>query len=784
MTYEFNDGWSCCILPCGEWRDVTLPHDAMAEIPRSSNSRGGAGLGWYDGCDVEYKREFDAVAGKIHIFEFEGVYRNAVVSINGVIAAKHDYGYTGFYVDATEYLTDGRNEITVTAHNSDQPNSRWYSGTGIYRPVRLHVLDEAHIDLDGIKIKTLSVSPPTVEVRVSTSCGGEAEVSIERCGATVKSETVVTDGECRIVFDMDGAELWSPENPALYDCRVAFAGDVKNVPFGIRTIACDRKNGFTVNGNRVILYGACVHHDNGILGARCYAESEIRKAELIKSVGYNAVRSAHNPCSKAFLDACDRLGLLVMDEYADMWYIRKNKYDYADSVEANYERDITDMINKDCNHPSVVMYSLGNEVAETGEERGVELLKRMKAVCKELDDRPVTVGVNIFFNYLYSIGLGQYSDKKAEKSAGGSGKKKVGSEFFNALAGRFGAGFMKTMAKLPGCDRRTRDSFAVTDIAGYNYGIKRYLHDLKKYPERVIVGSETFCADLSEFLEIANRHNGVIGDFVWAGIDYLGEAGVGAWEYAEYAKAPFGSFGWISAGSGRIDLAGNFLGEALYTGVVLGKMPSPQIAVVPLDHAEKKHSPSAWKFSNALPSWAWEGCDGRTAQVEVYARAHTVELYIDNKRVGSKKAGKNCRTDFKIKYVPGTLTAVAKDRDGNEISRTSLCSAGADTQIRLTPEPMRSDENIVYIPITYCDGDGVWKPTARGNITVTADGGELLALGNACPYNEVGFASNTTDTYYGRALAVVRITSDTARISASDGMRSAITEVRRGRNRD
>ena len=234
-----------------------------------------------------------------------------------------------------------------------------------------------------------------------------------------------------------------------------------------------------MNGRRVIIRGACIHHDNGILGARCYEEAEERKIRILKENGYNAVRSAHNPCSKALLRACDRLGVMVMDEYCDMWYIHKTMYDYADYVQDWYEKDLTDMIDKDYNHPSVIMYSLGNEVAETGQKRGIEFFRQMRTVCKSLDsERPVTTGVNIFFNLLHALGFGVYDDKKAKTNP----QKKVGSEFFNNLAGVFGDTFMKTMAKLHGCDVKTRGCYAAMDVAGYNYGILRYKHDIKSTP--------------------------------------------------------------------------------------------------------------------------------------------------------------------------------------------------------------------------------------------------------------------------------------------------------------
>ena len=264
---------------------------------------------------------------------------------------------------------------------------------------------------------------------------------------------------------LSGAELWSPEHPKLYTCEVSFGDDQALESFGIRSLSWGAE-GLCLNGQRILLQGACVHHDNGILGARCFPEAEERKVILLKKAGFNAVRSAHNPCSKAFLDACDRLGMLVLDEFADQWYIPKTKYDYTRYFAAWWREDLRAMVEKDDNHPSVIMYSIGNEVSETAREEGVQWTDTMVKYIRELDgSRPVTCGVNLFFNDLSAKGLGVYSEKKAKKA---KGNQHVGSQFFNALAGLLGQEFMKRGAVLPGCDRNTRDAYARLDVAGYN----------------------------------------------------------------------------------------------------------------------------------------------------------------------------------------------------------------------------------------------------------------------------------------------------------------------------
>ena len=778
---NFNGGWKYRHLNTdNEWKCVTLPHDSAIYEERSNTAEAGVNTGWYLGADYEYVKTFsvpDGYKDKNVIFEFEGVYRNAEVYINGEKAVYRPYGYTNFYVTADKFLKYGEeNEIRVTARNADQPNSRWYSGAGIYRPVNMYVGDKKRITLNGVKIKTLSLYPAVVEVTVNVTGVGDIAVSVEKNGEEIVSDKKSqNDGNAVFALEIPDAKLWSVDTPELYTCKLKYEDDVQEHKFGIRTLTCDHTDGLKINGERVIIRGACIHSDNGILGARSYPEAEERKIKILKENGYNAIRSAHNPCAKSLLDACDKLGMLVMDEYCDMWYIHKNRYDYADYIVDWYARDIKDMIEKDYNHPSVIMYSLGNEVAETGEKRGIELFKNMKAVCKQYDDyRPVTTGVNIFFNYLYALGFGQYSDKKAEKNP----NKKVGSEFFNNLAGLFGDKFMKTMAKLPGCDRKTRDCFAVMDVAGYNYGIKRYKHDIKKYPERIILGSETFCSDAYAFWEFAKTNPALIGDFVWAGMDYLGEVGVGSWEYREYAPDFLHGAGWVTAGSGRVDLIGNPLGEALYTKVAFELTDIPQIAVVPVSHTGEKHSPSAWKFSNAIASWSWNGLDGKKASVEVYSRAPAVELYINGKKVAKKKFKKNCRFDFKVKYKGGEITAVNIGKDGKELSRNSLKTAGTETVLSVLPEKTQVKEGeVCFIRLKYTDGNGAVKPLERGIINVAVSGGELLAIGNACPFNKLGYTGCETDTYYGEALAVVKANGENFSVTAGDGRYTGSAEI-------
>ena len=769
MKTDFNSGWRYGHLGETARAEVELPHDAMLRERRGADCPGGKNTGWFEGHDYVYEKRFSVPEEwreREIYFEFEGVYRNAKVYLNGTLAAQRAYGYSGFYFRANEFLRFGEeNEIRVEAFNADQPNSRWYTGAGIYRPVWLHVLPKRHISPYGVKVKAVSFDPPAVRVEVKSNGEGDVRVEIADGERILARTDGRSDGLFRTEFSLPDAQLWSLEDPKLYECRVTYGEDVRSVPFGIRIVECSAEKGFRINGERVILRGACVHHDNGLLGACAYDFAEERKVRLLKEAGYNAVRSSHNPCSKAFLRACDRLGMLVLDEFTDMWYIHKLKYDYANYFEAEWQRDLYSMVEKDYNHPSVVMYSIGNEVAETAQKRGIGLTRDMTEFLHALDDRPVTCGVNIFFNLLSSLGMGIFTDEKAAKSDRVSVQKKpkkprkekaVGSEFFNKLAGLYGAASMKLGAMLPGCGLKTKDAFAALDVAGYNYGCWRYKGDLRRYPHRVILGSETYCADARSFWVLAQRAPALIGDFVWTGIDYLGEVGLGAWEYADYIPDFKPDVGWLCAASGRLDITGRLWGEVAYTRVAFGLDPVRVAAVRP-DRAFEKHSASAWRMSNALESWSWTGCEEKQTRVEVYATGKRVALYLNGRCVGRKKVPASARVHFKVKYEPGELVAVSYAKDGSELGRAGLHSGKEGARLTLLPEKAAlAPGDLCYVRLQYTDEQGQLLPLARGEISVEAEGGTLIGLGSACPYNERGFLSDKTDTYYGEALAIVK----------------------------
>lgn len=767
---DFNRGWLCRPLdgagaPC----PVTLPHDAMRAEARANGSAGENNTGWYAGGDYEYTKRFPAPEewrGQAVLLEFEGVYHNAEVWLNGEQIHFRPYGYTNFYVELSPRLRYGEeNKLRVVARNADQPNSRWYSGTGIYRPVWLWLAGADHIPVNGLRVRTVDWRTGEIEVTVNTTRPGTVVVDIFEGDGDAPVACVAGEsrgGQAVFSVAIPHVKLWDCDTPNLYRCRASFGEDEAEETFGVRTLAWG-EDGLTINGRRVILRGACIHHDNGLLGACAFPEAEARRVRILKEQGYNALRSAHNPCSKALLDACDRLGMLMMDEYVDHWYIHKTKYDYVNHFADWWRQDLKDMADKDFNHPCVILYCTGNEVSETAQPKGIALTGEMTRYLHEVDGtRPVTCGINIFFNFLSSMGMGVYSDDKAEKAAAQAEKPKkdpkkkpVGSEFYNTLACLMGDWFMKTGATLPPCDWKTRDAYANLDIAGYNYGIFRYERDLRRYPQRLILGSETFCKDAYAFWELAKKHPRILGDFVWAGMDYIGETGEGCAEYDDY-KFDGEPCRRMTGGNGRVDLLGKPRAEAAYTRVAFEREPGPYIAVTPV-YQRSKLQLTGWQLTKALESWSWRGCAGMPAVVEVYARAYQVELLLNGNSVGRKRLKNSCRAVFKTTYADGELTAVSYDSAGKEIGRYTLATAGPDTELRLIPEEETvKPGGLAFVWLRYTDGQGVWKPMEKHTLTVSVENGALAGLGSANAYAEGNYTQDSTPTYYGEAMAIVR----------------------------
>ena len=533
--------------------------------------------------------------------------------------------------------------------------------------------------------------------------------------------------------------------------------------FGIRKITWSKK-GLFINGKETLLRGGCVHHDNGVIGAASLPESEWRRVRILKEQGFNAIRVSHNPASTAMLEACDYYGMYVMDETFDMWYVRKTKYDYGNDFKECWKSDVKAMVERDYNHPSVIMYSIGNEVSEPGKPDGVEQGKEIINFIKSIDSsRAVTGGMNLMIMGNYAKGKGQYDnvDKAQSASAAYDEKAKNASLFFNMMATFIGPGMNKA-GNSDKVDKLTTPILDALDIAGYNYANGRYPMEATKHPDRVVVGSETFPYELGKNWDMVKKYPYLVGDFMWTAWDYIGEAGLGAWSYT--GGMPFNRpYPWVLGGAGVIDILGNPDASAGFAKAVWHITEKPVIGVRPVNHPGVRVSKSVWRGTNAMESWSWKGCEGNKAEVEVFADAYQVELLLNGKSLGRKKI-KDYKAMFKTKYSSGQLTAISYDSNGNMIEKSSLKSA-VKSKICISPEKDKYEiGDIAYININIQDSEGIVESNADETLKVMVEGGELLGFGSANPCTKEDFTKGEYTTYYGKSQAVIRKTSDKCQI--------------------
>lgn len=790
---DWNSGWSFYPVDRREClRTVTLPHDAMLEENRDSANPSDSAGAYFAGGIYHYEKRFSVKpewkSKELHLL-FEGIYQTADILINGQLAAQVKYGYAETEVNITPYLClDGENVVEVLADNSKQPNSRWYSGAGIYRPVNLWVLEPDGLVLDGIQVKTISIQPAIVQVDTRHNRGC-AKVEIIKDGRLVASGS-----GSKAVIEIPDAQLWSAEHPEIYQCQVVLEEnnaefDRQTVNFGIRTLSWSSK-GFLVNGQETLFQGGCIHHDNGILGACAYDEAEWRKVRILRENGFNALRISHNPSSRAMLDACDQLGMYVMDETWDMWFRHKSKYDYAEHFDGCWQDDVKQLVRRDYNHPSVVMYSIGNEVSEPVSEKGQELEHKIVELVHQLDDsRAVTGGFNLTILYNASKGMLMYNEEggvnqdAANNMSGDSHEEEktgmpqeMNSTIFNQLIQQVGIG-MNHATDSEDADKAISPALDLLDIAGYNYASGRYPLEEQAHPSRVILGSETFPQEIYHNWQMVKRYPYLVGDFMWTAWDYLGEAGLGCWTCRPDAMNFNKPYPFLLGGAGVISILGDADGEALYANIVWNENASPRIAVRPLNQPEEKLIKSVWRGTNAIPAWSWRDYEGHKAVVEVYGRGVEAELLLNGNSI-ARQPMTEYRAMFDTVYQSGTLTAVVYDENGSEVGRDTLSSAVGCIKPVIHCESQPVSGKLLYVNIDLCGDNGIVERAQDRKLSVQVTGGELLGYGSGCPCTEESYLTGTYTTWQGRSQAVIRVgNAESLTITVFDGTERTVQTV-------
>ena len=742
------------------WRLLDLPHDwSIEDIPGTnspfdSNAIGGIDAGYLVGGTGWYRKTFmlpQDLAGKKFLLQFDGVYMNADIWLNGEKVGNHPYGYTSFRYDITGLLNPGKENIIAVKVNNEGRNSRWYSGSGIYRHVWLSVLEPVHTDPWYLFITTPQAEENQATVNIRTTVFNETSMAeevtlitqvMDKTGVQIvqdkTTQSVAAGGSTEFIqsLPMTSAELWSPENPVLYtavsEVSILSEGTEKTTDrletqFGVRTIAINAREGFLLNGSPLELKGACMHHDNGPLGAAAYDRAEERRVELMKASGYNSIRTAHNPPSTAFLDACDRLGILVIDEAFDMWSEPKNPDDYSLYFDEWWQKDIESMVLRDRNHASVVLWSIGNEIPERGKPEGAALARQLADYVNKLDPtRMVTSAVNSVT-----------PDKDP---------------YFDAL-----------------------------DVSGYNYAIDNYVSDHKRLPERIIIATESFPLEAYEYWMAVVDYPWVIGDYVWTGYDYLGEASIGWLGYPHE-----GSFyPWTHAYCGDIDICGFKRPPSYYRDVIWGDgkqisvFVRPPVPSFPLN--PKKEVWSKWEWQDVVARWNWEGYEGTELTIEVYSSSPEVELFLNQKSLGRKSTNRGNKwiATYQVPYEPGILSAKGYNGPA-EVASCELKTASEPVKILLSADrtSIKADgQDLSYVTVELLDENEVRNPLSSNLINFEIEGpGTIVAVGSSNPMSTESFKQSLRKAYQGRCLVIVKsgYTPGEIRLKASsDGLTQA-----------
>lgn len=770
----FNDNWQFWKAKHEDQKQtIDLPHDAMRFEKRVPNLKKGVDTGFYPGGLYYYEKQFqwEPMLDNESVFlEFAGVYQKSEVSLNGEVIGCNLYGYTDFILDLSDKLKKGENVLTVKVDNTQTPNSRWYSGSGIYRDVYLLTGQKPHILPQDVTVTTKAIDPAVIHIAVETNESTDYEFHT----SVLAGDRLVGSASGQTVdIEIPDAYLWNTDDPYLYTVQTQLLKDgevldTNVVKTGIRTLNWDHTKGFEVNDQSTKLFGGCIHHDNGILGANTFKTAEKRRVKRLKEAGFNAIRYTHNPAPETFLDACDEVGIYVMVEAFDMWEERKSDYDYGLYFKTEWQKDIKAMIQVAKNHPSVIMYSIGNEIMDIGLSTGKYWTNRLANYARQLDGtRPVTLAFSPSLTPMAAQGLGLNESKVTiddivDPLEIETKSQNAGSELLNQLMTEA----PENLAKLgdPAIfDSLAEPSMSAVDIVGINYSNGNYEYHSAKQPHDIVLGTENFIPQLAEHWEYIEQHSEVIGEFLWTAWDYLGEAGIGLPVYGESISErglnqPYPS---LTGNAGIFDLTGHEEAHGYFVQAVWHKLNKPYIGVRPLNHANEKVAFGIWRATDAIASWSWAGCEGVMADIEIYATGSAVELFQDGKSFGRQKLEKYHAT-FQTKYYPGSLSVKSFDEKGQVIGENELQSANSQTQLTVKPEEREIstvNKDIAFIDIALTDDRGIVKMLEDREIRVVVKGpGKLIGLGSADPAPEENdpYIGHQCLTCNGRAQAIIR----------------------------
>lgn len=799
-SQSFDDGWlfaldipeddaSAADFDDSAWRRLNLPHDWSIEGDFSADNLSGTGGGFLPGGLGWYRKHFtlDEPQTPENVYiDFDGVYMDASVYVNGVLLGTRPYGYISFSYDLTPYIKYGEdNVIAVRVDNSLLPDSRWYSGCGIYRNVWLRRLNPVHIAQWGQQVLPTDVTDESARLSVVTSVEGESGSALtvkallsDPSGKVVAQESSAVENSLSVLeFSVPAPSLWSVDSPSLYTVSTELISDGKVIDTyetktGFRYTSFDPVKGFSLNGKPMKLNGVCLHHDAGALGTAVSERAIERQLQIMKGMGVNAIRCSHNPPAPELLDLCDRMGFVVMDEAFDMWRKRKTKYDYARYFNEWHEKDLTDFVVRDRNHPSIIMWSIGNEVLEQWTDASADTLSLDQAnlilnfghketvkaeseglsvntllACKLADmvrgldpSRPITSGCNEpgSYNHLFKGGA------------------------LDIIGYNYHEGWFKDVpSTFPGMPFVVTESVSALMTRGYyrmpsdTMFVWPSSWDKPFFDESVSCSSYDNChvpwgSTHEEMLRQVARNDFIMGQFVWTGFDYIGEPTPYPWP----ARSSY---------FGLVDLAG-FPKDAYY---LYQSQWRPDLKVLHL-----------------FPHWNWK--EGETVDMwAYYNNADEVELYVNGVSQGVRKPSQDVlHASWRVKFAPGKVEAVSR-KDGKEVCRTAINTAGEPYKVVLTPDRslIKSDgKDLSYFTADVLDKDGNLCPWADNEISFQVSGaGENVGVDNGSPISHERFKSDHRKAFYGKALLIVRNNGSKGKIKVSasaDGLRGCEVEIK------